>query len=82
LLKKIVWVPEEMGKLFYDLGHAIAQDDRKDIGQFGRIHHWQVGTFMMFLGGVCERVAVAKQKYANGQLQLQSLKPANQYLRT
>ena len=78
-----MWVPEEMGKLFYDIGHALVADDRRDIGQMGRIHHYHVGTFMMLLGGVCERVAIAKQKYADGQLpRLQSLKPANQYLRT
>jgi hypothetical protein len=66
-----------MGRTFYDIGHAIVADDRRDIGQFGRFHHWHVGTFMMLLGGICQKVAEAKTNYADRQL----LKPNTGYLR-
>jgi hypothetical protein len=60
----MVWVPQGFGNLFYDIGHAIVADDRHDIGQFGRMHHWHVGAFMMLLGKVCNMVDEAKTQYA------------------
>jgi uncharacterized membrane protein len=79
----MVWIPEHMGSLFYDIGHALVQDDRHDIMQFGRLHHWQCGAFMMMLGRICNMVDEAKTKYAsNPELLGLDLKPKPHYLKT
>jgi len=71
-MAKMVWIPTEMGKAFYDIGHALVQDDRRDIMQFGRFHHWHAGAIMMALGKICTMVDEAKTKYANNPELLKS----------
>jgi len=76
----MVWIPSDMGKAFYDIGHALVQDDRRDIMQFGRFHHWHCGAFLMALGRICTMVDEAKTKYAAEHPEL-DLKPARRYKR-
>ena len=46
----------------YDIGYFILENDKADIGQMNRIHHYHLGSFMMFLGGLAGSVANATSK--------------------
>jgi hypothetical protein len=76
----VVFAPRALCNILYDLGYAMIQDDRKDIGKViggGHtfIHHYQCGTFLMLLGGLGKYVEKGKQQA------LTSLRVKNPYVR-
>jgi len=39
-------------ELIEEMGRMLLEDDKKDIGKFDRLHHWQLGLPIMILGAL------------------------------
>lgn len=52
----MMFVPEGCGHITHQLGKILLEDDRRDFGQMGRVHHWQLGLIMMVAGSLLKTV--------------------------
>lgn len=58
----MMFVPEGCGHLTERLGRLLLEDDRRDFGKMERMHHWQMGVFMIVCGGLLKIVEEAQAK--------------------
>jgi len=44
-----------------EIGRQILDSDKKDIGKFDRLHHWQIGLPIMLLGALGRLGAIIEE---------------------